>query len=89
VKWDSVAQNAAVIAAAVRRHVGGVVLIVGHSNTVPDIVAALGADRPEEICDAEYDRMEIVTVQPGGGARLIESRYGMPTAVAAGCRSMR
>ncbi|HET7553522.1 MAG TPA: phosphoglycerate mutase family protein [Gemmatimonadaceae bacterium] len=89
VEWDSVSRDAADIAAAVRRHPGGVVLVVGHSNTVPDIVAALGADRPTEICDSEYDRMEIVTVETGGGARLIESRYGAPTPERTGCASMR
>jgi len=89
VKWDSIPSNATDIAAAVRRHAGGVVLVVGHSNTVPDIVAALGAERPGEICDVEYDRMEIVSLPQGGGARLIESRYGAPTPAEAGCASMR
>lgn len=89
VKWDSIPRNAADIAAAVRRHPGGVVLVVGHSNTVPDIVAALGAERPEEMCDSEYDRMEIVTVDGAGEGRLIESRYGAPTKGGAGCNSMR
>jgi broad specificity phosphatase PhoE len=89
VKWDSVSSNAAGIAAAVRGHRGGVVLVVGHSNTVPDIVAALGADRPVEICDSEYDRMEIVTMEAGGSARLIETRYGAPTPVGEGCASMK
>jgi broad specificity phosphatase PhoE len=89
VKWDSVAQNAAAIAASVRRHPGGVVLVVGHSNTVPAIVAALGAEKPDEICDSEYDRMEIVSVEASGYVTLIESRYGVPTPVEAGCASMR
>lgn len=89
VKWDSVSRNASAIAASVRRHKGGVVLVVGHSNTVPAIVAALGAEVPEAICDSEYDRMEIVSVESSGRARLIESRYGAPTPVEAGCASMR
>lgn len=89
VKWDSISRNARDIAAAARRHRGGVVLVVGHSNTVPDIVAALGADRPGAICDSEYDRMEIVTMEVDGGARLIESRYGAPTPDGPACASMR
>ena len=89
VNWDSIPRNAADIAAAVRRHSGGVVLVVGHSNTVPDIVAALGAGRPAEICDSEYDRMEIVSLETSGGARVIETRYGAPTLERTGCASMR
>ena len=89
VVWNSIPRNAADVAAAVRRHPGEVVLVVGHSNTVPDIVAALGVERPAEICDSEYDRMEIVSMEADGNARLIESRYGAPTIVEAGCASMR
>lgn len=89
VVWDSIPRNAANVAAAVRRHPGEVVLVVGHSNTVPDIVAALGVEQPAEICDSEYDRMEIVSMEPDGDARLIESRYGAPTVERTGCASMR
>ena len=40
--------------------VRGNVLVVGHSNTVPDIVAALGGIRPEPISDTEYGTIYIV-----------------------------
>src|SRR5206468_12221608 len=36
------------------RHRHQTVVVVGHSNTVPDIAAALGAPRPPPICDNEY-----------------------------------
>ena len=32
----------------------GTVLIVGHSNTVPEIVAQLGGARPAELADTDY-----------------------------------
>lgn len=86
---DPIPRHIADVSAAVRRHPGGVVLVVGHSNTVADIVAALGAGRPGDICDPEYDRMEIVGMAPNGRAWRIESRYGAPTPVEAGCASMR
>src|SRR5690606_14868715 len=89
VVWDSIPRHAAAVAAAVRRHPGEVVLVVGHSNTVPDITAALGVDRPAEICDSEYDRMEIVSIGADGDARLIESRYGEASPIGAGCAVMR
>jgi broad specificity phosphatase PhoE len=89
VVWDSIPRHAAAIAAAVRRHSGEVVLVVGHSNTVPDIVAALGVERPAEMCDSEYDRMEIVRIEADSDPRLIESRYGAASPVGRECATMR
>ena len=42
----------------------GPVLIVGHSNTVPDIVAALGGTRPAPLVHEDFGDLWIV--QPGG-----------------------
>ncbi|HEY5218814.1 MAG TPA: phosphoglycerate mutase family protein [Gemmatimonadaceae bacterium] len=83
------ADHATAVATAVMQHAGGVVLVVGHSNTVPDIVAALGAKRPPEICDAEYDRMEIVTIAWGGKATVVTARYGAPTVERGKCEAMK
>jgi phosphohistidine phosphatase SixA len=38
----------------------GSVLMVGHSNTVPDIVAALGGTRPEPLSDSDYGTVWMV-----------------------------
>jgi broad specificity phosphatase PhoE len=84
----TVADHAAAVARAVMLHAGGTVLVVDHSNIVPAIVAALGAPRPAEICDAEYDRMEIVTVQWGGKATAVRARYGAATPVGKHCSAM-
>lgn len=40
--------------------VAGPVLVVGHSNTVPDLVALFGGDRPADIADDEYETIYIV-----------------------------
>jgi broad specificity phosphatase PhoE len=80
-----VSDHARAVAAAVMRHAGGTVLVVGHSNTVAAIVAALGAPKPAELCDAEYDAMFVLTVQADGHATVIKARYGKATPVAAGC----
>ena len=37
-------------------------LIVGHSNTVPDLVKALGVDVKWQIADKEYDRLVVITL---------------------------
>lgn len=84
----SVSEHARAVADAARRHAGGVVLIVGHSNTVPAIVAALGAPAPPEICDSEYDNLFVVLIAPDAPARLVRSRYGEPSLAAPACAGM-
>ena len=76
------------VAAAIRKHAGHTVLVVGHSNTVPGIIAALGAPQPPPICDEQYDNLYIVTIPPNGPARVIEARYGEPS-IASGCGTMK
>jgi broad specificity phosphatase PhoE len=77
------------VARMVQAHAGGVVLVVGHSNTIPAIVAALGAPQPPPICDSEYDNLYVVTIPASGSAREIRARYGEPSPVEAGCGAMR
>ena len=67
--------HAAAVAAAVRRHAGGVVLVAGHSNTVPAIIAALGGPRLPDICESVYANL-FVLVPGAGEVRLVRSRYG-------------
>jgi phosphohistidine phosphatase SixA len=59
-----------------REHRGGRVLIVGHSDTVPKIVAALSGDpNIPEIDAQEYGTMYIVTVPRIGNANLLRLNY--------------
>jgi broad specificity phosphatase PhoE len=51
------------LAARVRAE-AGTVLIVGHSNTVPEIVAALGGTRPADIPETQFG--DIWRVDPDG-----------------------
>ena len=53
------------------------VLVVGHSNTVPDIVKALSGIAVPEITDAEYDHVFIVVVPASGTPRLMQLRFGI------------
>ncbi|MEO8337622.1 MAG: histidine phosphatase family protein [bacterium] len=61
------------------RYRGRTVLVAGHSNTVPAIVAALGAPQPADICDAGYDNMFVVTVPPSGAATVTRLHFGVAT----------
>ena len=57
------------------RHRGHTVLVVGHSNTVPAIVEALGAPKPADICDAGYDNVFIVTMPVSGPPTVMRLHY--------------
>ncbi len=48
----------------------GNVLIVGHSNTVPELIKALGGDIVPTIDDATYDDLFVVTVYAKGKAKV-------------------
>jgi broad specificity phosphatase PhoE len=62
------------------RSAGKNVLIVGHSNTVPDIVRALSGSVVPAITDAEYDHIFIVVITPLHPAQLTQVRFGRPGA---------
>jgi hypothetical protein len=62
----------------------GVVLVVGHSNTVPAIVTALGGPKLPDICDASYATMFVVTPATNGApASVVRASYGAPDAAGA------
>jgi len=67
------------LVAEVRRMAAnGKALVVGHSNTLPEIAAALGVRERIEIADDEYDALLVVVPEPGGGARLLRLRQPDP-----------
>lgn len=67
------------VAAAVRRQSGKVVLVVGHSNTVPMIVHALGGPRAPDLCDARYAGLfAVVPGAAGAPAGVVVSSFGAP-----------
>jgi len=73
------AAHIAAVAARVRAlPEDAVVLIVGHSNTVPDIARALGYEAAADMPECEYDRMTRLTVD-GGAVQAVISRYGAPS----------
>ena len=58
-----------------RAHPNDVVLVVGHSNTIPNLLDALGVAEKVTLKDAEYDAMFVVVPKAGGGATLVRLRY--------------
>ena len=74
----------AVADSVLTKHRGQTVLVVGHSNTVPDIVAALGAPKPAPLCDEAYDNAFLVTIPSSGPATALRLHYGQTTFCKAG-----
>lgn len=66
----------AVADSVLAKYKGKAVLVVGHSNTVPEIVEALGAPKPGAICDDGYDNMFVVTIPASGAATVLRLHYG-------------
>jgi len=80
----STPEHVAAVATAVRAARGDAVLVVGHSNTVHLIIAALGGPRLPELCDAEYDNLYIVRLSSRGATRLVRTHFGAPDPANAG-----
>jgi broad specificity phosphatase PhoE len=68
------ARDASALAQQVRSAAGNV-LIVGHSNTVPDLLKQLGVTTPVAIGENEYDNVFVVVRPATGPPTLIRLRY--------------
>ena len=79
------------VAAAVRRQPSGsVVLVVGHSNTVPGIIASLGGPRMPDLCDSQYSSLFVLSMAEAAAPRLVRASFGAPDAPDENCpRTMR
>lgn len=57
------------------KHHGKVVLVVGHSNTLEEIITALGGGKIAEIPDEEYDNFYVVTVCAPGRVTVLRLKF--------------
>ena len=55
------------------KKVEGTALVVGHSNTVPEVITALGVATPVSVADTEFDNLFIVTLS--ASPRVVQLRY--------------
>jgi broad specificity phosphatase PhoE len=51
----------------------GNVLVVGHGNTIPDLIKALGLAAPVNIGESDYDNLYLITL--GQKPRLLQLHY--------------
>jgi broad specificity phosphatase PhoE len=68
----------ALVAEIFADHRGEKVLVVGHSNTVPDIIQGAGGPSLPDIDDREFDNLFVLTVYSCGRGRtsLVNLQYG-------------
>lgn len=68
--------SGAVFASQLRAvHARGTILVVGHSNSVPGIVAALSGTAVETMQDDQFDRIYRISIDPEGKATLSRRSY--------------
>ncbi len=88
------AAHIAAVADAVRKQ-RGAVLVIGHSNTIPAVIKALGGPALPDICDATHTLLyTLLPARDGRPVQLVVSQYGAadaapvpPTATA--CAGMK
>ena len=69
-------------------HRGQTILVSGHNNTLPAIIAALGGPQLPVIPESEFDNLYLLTVYRTGKARLVKIKYGTPSVAGAGSGTM-
>lgn len=73
------ADTEAFLEAVVRDYKGKIILVVGHSNTVPDMIGNMGASKNvPPMADDEYDNIYLVSIPWFGKTKTIRLRYGEP-----------
>lgn len=73
------ADTEAIMEHIVREHKGKIILVVGHSNTLPALMGNMGASkRVPPIAENEYDNIYIVSIPWFGKTKTIRLRYGEP-----------
>ena len=73
------ADTETVLETILRNHKGEIVLVVAHSDTLPELIANLGASkRVPAIDESEYDNIYIISIPWFGKTKTIRLRYGAP-----------
>jgi len=73
------ADTEAVLETILKYHKGKIILVVAHSNTVPDLIANLGASKNvPPIAQQEFDNIYIISIPWFGKTKTIRLRYGEP-----------
>lgn len=64
------------IVAKIMGQIEGTVLVVGHSNSIPDVIKMLGGNVVPTIDEKKFDDLFVVTVYANGRAKAVQLKYG-------------
>lgn len=74
---DDLAAHVKTVADAVRAQpAGATILVVGHSNTIPAIIGALGGPKLDDLCDDAYATLFVLDLPASGAPRVVRTTYG-------------
>lgn len=54
----------------------GNVLVVGHSNTIPLLIKALGGPEIDDIAETDYESIYLLSLPTVGNVGLVQTKYG-------------
>lgn len=77
-RYDA-ADTVTVLEEILRDHKGRIVVVAGHSNTVPALIAELGGSKHVVIGEGEYDNIFIVSIPWFGKTKTLRLKYGAPS----------
>jgi phosphohistidine phosphatase SixA len=69
-------QSTAEVTNKILERSGESVLVIGHSNSIPDVIKMLGGDVPATIDEKHFDDLFVVTVYAKGKAKVAHMKYG-------------
>jgi phosphohistidine phosphatase SixA len=73
---DSDEAAAEVVSLIRARHLGHTVVVIGHSTTVPKIIALLGGPRLRPLCENAYSHLYTLVIPRAGPASLTHTHFG-------------
>jgi broad specificity phosphatase PhoE len=77
-KYDA-EDRESVLETILKKHKGKIILVVGHSNTLPELIANLGASKKvPPIDDMEFDNIYVISIPWFGKTKTIRLRFGDP-----------
>lgn len=73
------ADTETVLETILKNHKGKIILVVGHSNTVPELIFNLGASKKVPLIEEnEYDNIYVISIPWFGKTKTIRLRFGAP-----------
>ena len=69
-------ESTAAVTNKILEYAGQSVLVIGHGNSIPDVIKMLGGDVVPTMDEQKFDDLFIVTVYAKGKAKVVQLKYG-------------